>query len=157
MRGLLATPVVIVAAALASGCSEDTRPQSADPAPRKSDSPPAEKAPTTGAAGTRSGREKASDGEKARDGHKVSGDGKEQAAATKRSTRRQRPTPEQIRVARENQGEQQVDDLPPRLKRIRETAAARQGTPQKQRQMSPEERRAFEIGTSSEYQNEHWR
>ena len=83
------------------------------------------------------------------DGETPSRDGSEQAAKAKPASEGPTPTAEQIAAAIRNQGEQQVDDLSPRLRRIRAIGMARQGEGQKPRTLSPEEQRAFEIGSQS--------
>jgi len=123
----------------------------------ESSSPPAETA-ATAATGDRAttvgGGQEASGRQKAGGGREKSDDGKEGRAATKRSTAGRRPTEGQIRAARMSQSEQQVDDLSPRLRRIREMAIARQLHPQKPLKLSPEEQRAFDIGKKNpQYQS----
>ena len=162
MRIRSVIPAVIIAAALASGCAEDTPAVKADRPAGQSASPAVEKASTSDAAGARAGGEKASGRQKpsgrqtasAGDDRKTSGNGKQRPAAGKDSTSGRRPTARQIADAIQNQGEQQVDDLSPRLKRLRAIGAERQGAQQKPRKLSPEEQRAFEIGSESpEYQD----
>jgi hypothetical protein len=156
IRGTLAT--LIALSALLGACSSDPQRGTADRPLVQAAGPAAEKEPASGSADAR----EAADGQ--RQGGRKSDDARRKASrnrnerhtAPEQATTGSRPTKRQIQAAIANQGEQQVDDLPPRLKRLRAIGAARQGTPQKQRTMSPAEERAFERGTSDEYQNRHW-
>lgn len=159
VRKLFVIPAVLVAAALAGGCSDDTSAAKQRPA-----DPPAGPAAETdhggAAAGTPDRPHEGNGGKEPSSAQEDTGragskrNGSERAAKTEPPTAGRKPTAEQIAAAIQNQGEQQVDDLSPRMRRLREIGSARQGEQQKPRQLSPEEQRAFEIGTQSpEYQN----